>query len=78
MLTEVYAAGEQPIPHADGRSLARIVRARGKVEPIFCEDVNLIPETLLPFLQDGDVILTMGAGSINRVAQALLDLSQTS
>ena len=78
MLTEVYAAGEQPIPHADGRSLARIVRARGKVEPIFCEDVNLIPETLLPFLQDGDVILTMGAGSINRIAQALLDLSQTS
>lgn len=76
MLTEVYAAGEQPIAHADGRALARAIRAYGSIEPVFCEDVVLLPETLVKFLQDGDVVLTMGAGSINRVAQALLDLCQ--
>ncbi len=76
MLTEVYAAGEQPISHADGRALARAIRQLGRVEPVFCEDVGELPSTLLNFLQDGDVVLTMGAGSINRAAQALVDLSQ--
>lgn len=77
MLTEVYAAGEEPIAQADGRSLARAVRVFGRVEPVFCEDVNALPEMLLPMLRDGDVVLTMGAGSINRSAQALVDFSQT-
>ena len=73
VLTEVYAAGEEPIVAADSRALARALRVSGKIEPIYCEDVNALPETLLGVLQDGDVVLTMGAGSINRTAQALAD-----
>ena len=74
VLTEVYAAGEAPISDANGHSLANAVRARGLVEPIYCADVQALPQTLLSILQDGDVVLTMGAGSINRVAQALSQL----
>lgn len=77
VLTEVYSAGEEPIQAADSRSLARGLRVLGKIEPIYCEDVNSLPETLLGILQDGDVVLTMGAGSINRTAQALVDLAST-
>lgn len=76
ILTEVYAAGEDPINVADGRALSRSVRVTGKVEPIYCEDVANLPETLLGLLQDGDVLMTMGAGSINKTAQALLDMAQ--
>lgn len=77
VLSEVYAAGEDPIVAADGRALSRAVRVAGKVEPVFCEDITKLPETLLNVLQDGDVVLTMGAGSINRVAQALVDLTKS-
>lgn len=72
VLTEVYAAGEEPIVAADARALARAVRVLGKLEPIYCEDVNALPETLLNVLQDGDVVLTMGAGSINKTPNALV------
>ena len=75
VLTEVYAAGEEPIVAADSKALARAIRVRGKLEPIYCEEVNALPETLLNILQDGDVVLNMGAGSINKVPQALLDAS---
>ena len=77
VLTDVYAAGEEPIVAADSRALTRAVRVHGKLEPIYCADVNAVAETLLHnVLQDGDVVLTMGAGSINRVAQGLVDLAQ--
>lgn len=74
VLTQVYAAGEEHINAADGKALARGVRVMGKVEPIFCADVNNLPETLSNILRDGDVVLTMGAGSINKTAQGLCDL----
>ncbi len=77
VLTEVYAAGEEPIVAADSRALARAIRVLGKLEPIYCEQVNDLPATLLNVLQDGDVVLNMGAGSINKVPQALIDNSQT-
>lgn len=73
VLTEVYAAGEEPIAAADSRALARAIRVLGKLEPIYCEDVNELPQMLLNVLQDGDVVLNMGAGSINKVPQALMD-----
>ncbi|MDO5639455.1 MAG: UDP-N-acetylmuramate--L-alanine ligase [Neisseria sp.] len=73
VLTEVYAAGEEPIVAADSRALARAIRVLGKLEPIYCEDVAELPQTLLNVLQDGDVVLTMGAGSINKTPQALAD-----
>ncbi|WP_066077008.1 UDP-N-acetylmuramate--L-alanine ligase [Bergeriella denitrificans] len=76
VLTEVYAAGETPIAEADSRALARSIRAYGKVEPLYCADVNELPQMLLDILRDGDVLLNMGAGSINRVPQALVDLAR--
>jgi UDP-N-acetylmuramate--alanine ligase len=74
VLLEVYPAGESPIAGADGRSLSRAIRARGQVEPVFVEDINDLPEALLGVLQDGDILLTLGAGSIGAVASQLADL----
>jgi UDP-N-acetylmuramate--alanine ligase len=71
LLTEVYAAGEQPIAGADGRALARAVRARGKGEPVFVASVKDLAGAMAPLLQDGDLVLTMGAGDIGTVAYAL-------
>ncbi|MCB1906230.1 MAG: UDP-N-acetylmuramate--L-alanine ligase [Rhodocyclaceae bacterium] len=67
LLTEVYAAGEAPIVAADSRSLARAIRVAGKVEPIFVEDVAQMPQAVIDSARDGDVVITMGAGSIGSV-----------
>jgi UDP-N-acetylmuramate--alanine ligase len=67
LLTEVYAAGEAPIVAADGRALARALRVQGKVEPIFVEQLSELPAAIRAAAQDGDVIVTMGAGSIGNV-----------
>ncbi len=67
VLGEVYAAGEAPIVAADGRSLAHALRVLGKVEPVFVEDIAEMPGTILSIVRDGDVVLTMGAGSISGV-----------
>jgi UDP-N-acetylmuramate--alanine ligase len=67
LLAEVYAAGEPPIVAADGRSLARALRVAGKVEPVFVEDIAQMPEAIRQCAQDGDVVITMGAGSIGGV-----------
>jgi UDP-N-acetylmuramate--alanine ligase len=68
ILAEVYAAGEAPIVAADSRTLARALRLFGKVEPVFVEDIAAMPEAILRFVRDGDVVITMGAGSIGNVA----------
>ena len=67
LLSEVYAAGEQPVVAADGRSLARALRVAGKVEPMFIEDIDEMPAAILAAAQDGDVVITMGAGSIGAI-----------
>jgi UDP-N-acetylmuramate--alanine ligase len=72
LLAEVYAAGESPIVAADGRALARALRAGGKVEPIFVEAIADMPATIFDVVRDGDVVLTMGAGSIGGVPQQLI------
>ena len=64
VLTEVYAAGEKHIKDADGRALARSIRVRGKIDPVFVEDIDRIDEIIDSVLQDGDIFLTLGAGSI--------------
>ena len=74
VLAEVYAAGEAPIVAADGRALAHALRVVGKVEPIFVEDINDMPETISSMLKDGDVVITMGAGSISGVPAKLAAL----
>lgn len=71
LVTEVYAAGEAPIIGADGRTLCRAVRARGHVDPIFVEVVEDLPRVLLDVLQNEDVLLTCGAGSIGAAAAKL-------
>ncbi len=71
LITEVYAAGEEPIAGADGRALCRAVRGRGRVEPVFVEEVENLGEVLGGLLQAGDLVLTLGAGSIGAVAAKL-------
>jgi UDP-N-acetylmuramate--alanine ligase len=71
LVTEVYAAGEAPIPAADGRAICRAVRTRGKVEPVFVEKIENLHEPLRAVLKPGDVLVTMGAGSISAVSHAL-------
>ena len=72
VLAEVYAAGEAPIVAADGRSLARALRVLGKVDPVFVENIADFPDTLLSVLSDGDVVINMGAGSINSVPAKIM------
>jgi UDP-N-acetylmuramate--alanine ligase len=67
VLTEVYSAGEAPIVAADGRALARAIRVAGKVEPVFVETVDEMPDALATLARNGDVVITMGAGSIGSV-----------
>ncbi|HTY02904.1 MAG TPA: UDP-N-acetylmuramate--L-alanine ligase [Rhodocyclaceae bacterium] len=67
LLAEVYAAGEAPIVAADGRTLARAIRVAGKVEPVFVEDMTAMPAAILEAARSGDVVITMGAGSIGAV-----------
>jgi UDP-N-acetylmuramate--alanine ligase len=71
ILTPVYAAGEEPIQGAEGRDLSRAIRTRGQVDPVFLDPVEELPELLKSVLQDGDILLTMGAGSIGAVAAEL-------
>ena len=71
LITDVYAAGEDPVAGADGRALCRAVRGRGRVEPVFVEDVENLAEVLSGLLRGGDLVLTLGAGSIGAVAAGL-------
>ena len=67
ILSEVYSAGEPPIVAADGRALARALRVSGKIEPVFVESILDLPLAILAAAHDGDVVITMGAGSIGNV-----------
>ncbi|MBK6736919.1 MAG: UDP-N-acetylmuramate--L-alanine ligase [Haliea sp.] len=74
VLLDVYPAGEAAIPGADSRSLTRSIRQRGQLEPIFAERIDDVPELLSALVQDGDVIVTQGAGNVSRLAQDLSTL----
>jgi UDP-N-acetylmuramate--alanine ligase len=71
LVTEVYAAGEDPIAGADGRAICRAIRSRGAVEPVFVPKLERLPKLLAGVLQDGDVVLTLGAGDIGAAAHRL-------
>ena len=75
LLTDVYAAGEAPIIAADTRSLIRAVRVVGKVEPLYIETTDALPEAILNMAQAGDVVVVMGAGSIGHVAAKTRELA---
>ncbi len=74
IMLDVYSAGEKPIAGADGRSLCRTIRSRGKVDPIFVSDSKTLPAVLANVLQDGDLVLTQGAGDVGKVARELAAL----
>jgi UDP-N-acetylmuramate--alanine ligase len=74
VLLDVYAAGEEPITGADGRAMARAIRSRGSVEPVFVESLDGLHAVLMDLLKDGDLLLTMGAGDIGAYAATLPDL----
>jgi len=76
LLTEVYSAGEAPIVAADTRSLIRAVRVAGKVEPLFVESTDELPEAIMNMAQANDVVIVMGAGSIGQVAARTKDLAK--
>ncbi|MFQ5546981.1 MAG: UDP-N-acetylmuramate--L-alanine ligase [Woeseia sp.] len=71
ILLEVYAAGEDPIAGADGRAIARAVRGRGGVEPVFVEALEDLAAVLEGVIADGDLVLTMGAGDIGALVPRL-------
>ncbi|WP_291513392.1 UDP-N-acetylmuramate--L-alanine ligase [Abyssibacter sp.] len=72
LLSEVYPAGEQPIAGADGRALARGIRARGKSQPIFVDSIGEVPDVLADVLQANDVLLTLGAGNVGSLPSVLM------
>ncbi|PVX42777.1 UDP-N-acetylmuramate--L-alanine ligase [Pasteurella langaaensis DSM 22999] len=74
ILLDVYAAGETPIVGAGSRSLARSIRALGKVDPIFVADHTQLPEIMDQVLQDGDLVLAQGAGNVSRLSRNLVEL----
>jgi UDP-N-acetylmuramate--alanine ligase len=71
VLTEIYPAGEAPIANADGRALARAVRARGKVDPVLVDHPRELRHALAPLLRDGDLLLLLGAGDIGASANEI-------
>jgi len=75
LLAEVYAAGEPPIVAADGRALMHALRVAGQDEAIFVENIQDMPQAIMQMARDGDVVITMGAGSIGGVPGALMQMN---
>ena len=76
LLAEVYPAGEAPIVAADGRSLARAIRVAGRTEPVFVEKIADMAAAIRKLAEDGDVVVTMGAGSIGGIPAQLVQGKQ--
>jgi len=72
VVTGVYPAGEAVIASASGAVLCERIRALGGVDPVYLEDVSLLPDKLPELVQPGDIVLTLGAGNIGRVARELV------
>lgn len=73
LLMEVYAAGEKAIPGADSRNLCRSIRQRGKLDPVYVESAEVLPQLLNSVLQEDDILLTQGAGNIGNIASSLAE-----
>jgi UDP-N-acetylmuramate--alanine ligase len=71
VVSEVYAAGEAPIAGADAKAICRAVRSHGRVEPVYLDRIEELASALEPIVHDGDVVVTMGAGSIGTIAGEL-------
>lgn len=73
VLTEVYSAGEEPIPGADSRHLCRSIRQRGLVDPIYAEHIEDVPDVVRDIVQAGDIVITQGAGSVGKLVKVLAE-----
>jgi UDP-N-acetylmuramate--alanine ligase len=73
LLLAVYPAGEEPIQGADSRALARSIRQRGQLDPVYVDSIDEVPQVLADLLRDDDVLITQGAGNIGRLAQQILE-----
>ncbi|RDH81699.1 MAG: UDP-N-acetylmuramate--L-alanine ligase [endosymbiont of Galathealinum brachiosum] len=71
IVTEIYSAGEEHIAGADGRALCAAIRARGRVNPVFVENLKDLNNSIINIINKGDVLLTLGAGSIGSIAEKL-------
>lgn len=71
LLMDVYGAGEPRLPGADSPSLCRSIRQRGEIEPVFVKDAAEVAPLLENILQDGDLLITQGAGDIGALAACL-------
>ena len=71
LVTSVYAAGEEPIPGADSRQLCHSIRQRGLVDPIFVDEIEDVPDLIRDIVRADDLVITQGAGSVNRIAKML-------
>jgi UDP-N-acetylmuramate--alanine ligase len=76
LLGEVYAAGEAPIVAADGRALARAIRVAGRVDPVFVDEIGAMGQTIVDQALPGDVVISMGAGSIGNVPAQVVELAR--
>jgi UDP-N-acetylmuramate--alanine ligase len=74
LLADVYPAGEAPIVAADGRALARALRVAGAVDPVFVDEIGAMAQTIVTQAQPGDVVISMGAGSIGNVPAQVVEL----
>lgn len=74
VMLDVYSAGEAPIAGADGRSLCRTIRGRGKIDPIFVPNGEALPSALANILQNDDLVLTQGAGDVGKIARQLAEM----
>ena len=72
VVTEVYAAGEEPIAGADGMAICNAVAELAGVTPLFEASVDRVPETLAGLIRDDDLVLTLGAGNIGAIASAMV------
>ncbi|MBT3203143.1 MAG: UDP-N-acetylmuramate--L-alanine ligase [Gammaproteobacteria bacterium] len=72
VLLEVYPAGEKHIKDADGRALSRSIRNRGRIDPVFVESITDLKPVLTSVVEDSDILLTLGAGSIGAFAADFL------
>lgn len=75
LLTDVYPAGEAAIPGADGLALAEALQANSQINSLFIKDVADLPQAILDFVKNGDIVVCMGAGSINKVPTLIGEVS---
>jgi len=73
IMVPVYTAGEEEIPGATSRHLCRAIRQRGKIDPVYAESIEAVPDILKSLVKPGDIVMTQGAGSVSKLVKLLAD-----